>query len=756
MTSPDRQTVLNFLEQNPEVTSRRDIAKGLGVKGEARAALRAILKDLEADGALERTAAKRYARADQPPPTTVVEFTRIDEQGDIVGRAVGRDGPFGPELLYKGPSRKGHHRGRSRPERAPGIGDRALCDLRETREGWTAHVIKVLPKRDGEALVGLYTRTARGGRVASVNRKDKRELLIAEGDTGGAQDGDLVRVQPKADRHTHGPRRGRVEEVIGRAGDPRAASLIAIATHNIPTEFPDAALREAREAEPAPAPREDLTALPLITIDPEDARDHDDAVFAETLQDGWRVIVAIADVAAFVTEGSALDREAYRRGNSTYFADRVVPMLPFELSADACSLREGELRRCFAVEMEFDEAGTRRRHRFIRGMMRSAAKLSYNEAQAAIDGKPGGRAGEILHDVLKPLWGAYAALSQARARRGPLELDLPERRIEFSDEGEVTGVRVKERFDAHKLIEEMMIQANVAAAETLEKAHSPLVYRVHDQPGEAKLAALAEFLKTLDIKWPLGERPQTGRFNRLLQTARESDQEQVVNEIVLRTQSQAVYSPDNLGHFGLNLKKYAHFTSPIRRYADLVVHRALIRALKLGPDGLSDSAASRLEETASHITETERRSMAAERDANDRYLALFLADRVGAEFGGRITGVTRSGLFVRLAETGADGFVPVSTLSNEYWVFDEGSMALIARGSGRRFELGQTVETRLKEVAPLQGGLLLEITSRPKPKKAGEKLPAREEGGNARVRTRGKPDGGHRRGRGKAGGERNR
>lgn len=749
MSFPDKKTVMAFLEANPHITTRRDIAKGLNVKGDQRAQLRAVLKDLEHGGDLERTGKRRFARKDHVPNTTLVEFLRIDEHGDLIGKASGKDGLFGPDLIYAGPAHRPKGRDKVR-QRDPGLHDLALCKISEGPAGFQARVIKLIDKREREPVIGLFTSTRHGGRVESVNRKDKYDLLIERQDIGDARDGDLVQVMPKPSRG-HGPKLAIVKEVIGKVGDPRAASLIALHAHGIPTEFPEAALEQARKAKPAPAEREDLTQLPLITIDPADARDHDDAVYAEALEDGWRVIVAIADVSAYVTEGSALDREAYKRGNSTYFPDRVVPMLPFELSADECSLKEGQLRRCLAVEMEFDKSGTKRTHRFVRGMMKSAAGLSYEEAQTAIDGHPNDHAAPLLEEVLKPLWGAYAAVNKAREQRAPLDLDLPERRIEFAEDGTIRQIAVKERFDAHKLIEEFMIQANVAAAESLEKARHPLIYRVHDQPSDAKLAALAEYLKTLDIKWALGERPQTHRFNRLLAESRESETADMITEIVLRTQAQAVYAPENLGHFGLNLARYAHFTSPIRRYADLTVHRALISALDLGPDGMSKESLSRLEETASHITTTERRSMAAERDATDRYLALFLQDRVGAEFEGRITGVTKAGLFVRLAETAADGFIPISSLSSDFWDFDDIAMRLIARGSGKHFDLGQTVSVRLKEVSPLQGGLLLEMLSQPRAgergARAGRKRPAQGQGrGGAKGgRHKGKP--GKRRGR---------
>ncbi len=742
MSFPDKQTVLDFLRENPDATSKQDIARGLKVKGRERQTLRAILKELEADGTLTKTGKRAWARSDVPPPTSVVVFEKTDENGDLIARASGKEGPYGPDLIYDG------YNGKMRGP-APGVGDRGLARIKQTKDGWSARLMKLFEKRDEERPVtGVYLRTARGGRVKPASRKIKHELHVREADVNGAEDGDLVVAMPMPQRG-YGPVRARITEIIGRREDPRAASLLAIAAHDIPTEFPAAVVSQAREHVPAEVKRTDLRDTPLITIDPADARDHDDAVYAERLNDGFRIIVAIADVSAYVTPDSALDVEALKRGNSTYFPDRVVPMLPFELSADACSLKEGQDRLCMAVEIQIDKSGTKRSHKFMRAIMRSAGALSYEEAQQAIDGQPSDRARPLLKTVLQPLWDAYAALSEARERRGPLELDLPERKVEIAKDGSVAGIRTKARFDAHKLIEEMMIQANVCAAEELEKRGSPLLYRIHDAPSDAKIAALSEFLKTMDIDWPLGERTQTKRFNRLLSDFDETEHAEAVSEIVLRTQSQAIYSPDNIGHFGLNLKKYAHFTSPIRRYSDLIVHRALIKTHGFGPEGLFDKQAAQLDETAQHLVQTERRSMAAEREATDRYLALFLADRVGAEFSGRITGVTASGLFVRLDETGADGFCPASRISHEYWRYNEAAQALIGEDSGKRYELGQTVEVRLAEVTPLEGGLLLELLSEPKPRRPGEKLQPRTRGkrydrrkGSGKVsRGKGKPGG---------------
>ncbi|MAI89627.1 ribonuclease R [Ponticaulis sp.] len=723
MTEITRQTVLDYLAANPGDTNKRDIAKGLGVNGEARRQLRQILKELEDEGVVSRVGKRAFARNDTPPPTGIVEFIGIDEHGDLIGKAVGREGLFGPDLLYAGP------RGRRR-DPDPGVKDRALCDIEEGRDGlWRARMIKRIETRK-DTLIGIFEQMKHGGgTVESTSRKDKRSFLIFPGDQGEAVNGDLVRCEPRQSRG-HGPKRGKIIEVLGNADNPRAASLIAMAAHDIPDTFEPEVIAAAEAAEPVECPREDLTSIPLITIDPADARDHDDAVFAEPDPDpknpgGWRIIVAIADVSAFVPFNGILDKEAYRRSNSTYFPDRVASMLPKALSAGECSLKEGELRCCLAFEMFFSKDGSKLRRRILRGMMRSAAGVSYEEAQDAIDGKPGEKAGPLLEPVLKPLWAAWHALDKKRSERAPLDLDIPERKVELSPEGEVLGVRVRERFDAHKLIEEMMIQANVCAAEALETKRSDLIYRVHAEPSDEKIHGLSTFLDTLELTWSMGEKVTPARFNRLLAIARETDRHHEISEIVLRTQSQAIYSPDNLGHFGLNLSKYAHFTSPIRRYSDLIVHRALIRAYNLGPDGLPDEQRVRLEEIAGHLVDRERASMAAERDASDRYLTAFLADRVGAEFEGRVTGVAKFGLFVRLDETAADGFIPAASLGNEFWYFDDSASALVADRSGRRYELGQPVRVKLTEANSIAASLVLEMLSDPRPKRKGEEVPSK-------------------------------
>jgi len=644
----------------------------------------------------------------------VVDVIERDADGDLFVRLV-KAGPEAPSIRLA-PGRGEAVAG------APGLGDRLLVRFEALENGEReARLIKRLGQ-SAHRILGVVRKSHREIRVEPVDRRSRDSLLLAGPEASDLRDGDLVLAQVggAADR-PHGPKRGKLIEVLGREDDPRAASLISIHTHGVPTGFSPEADAEAESAEPPTLKgRTDLRHLPLITIDPADARDHDDAVFAELDADpknpgGWIVWVAIADVAAYVRPGSALDRTAREKGNSVYFPDRVEPMLPERLSAGLCSLGEGETRACLVARMVFDAEGRKRSHRFERGLMRSAASLSYEQAQAAIDGHPDEATSPLMARVLRPLWAAYGALKKGRDRRSPLAIDSVERRIILGADGEVASIQPRASLEAHKLIEEYMIQANVCAAETLEQRRSPLIYRIHDAPSAEKLDALAEFLETLDIPWAKGEAARTDRFNRLLNQTRGGPHAEIVNEVVLRTQMQAVYSTENIGHFGLNLDRYAHFTSPIRRYADLIVHRALVRALGLGDDGLSGEDIARMKDTAEHITLAERRAMAAERGAIDRYVAAFLEDRVGATFEGRITGVTRFGLFVRLAETGADGLAPVSTLGDEYFIHDDKAHTLVGERTGARWRLGVTVEVRLREATPVTGGLLFEMLSEPEP-----------------------------------------
>ena len=734
---PTKAALVRFLAEAGEA-EKADIARAFGLKGAERRALREMLRELEAEGALGRRGRKGFAPRGSLPPVGVVDVVERDADGELYVRL--SKGEADAPLARLAPD-SGEKAGG-----APGIGDRLLVRFEKDADGYEARMIKRLGQ-SAHRVLGVIRKSAREVRVEPVDRKSRETLLLSGPEAQKLKDGDLVLAAVGQAERRFGPKSGRLLEIVGREDQPRAASLIAVHAHGIPTGFSDAAEQEAERAEaPTLKGRTDLRDLPLITIDPPDARDHDDAVYAvrdddPKNPDGWIVWVAIADVAAYVRAGSALDREAWEKGNSTYFPDRVEPMLPHRLSSGLCSLIEGENRACIAVRMAFDRNGKKISHKFVRGLMRSAAKLSYEQAQRAIDERPDDKTAPLLAPVLRPLWEAYACLKRGREARSPLNIESAERRIVIGADGAVASITARESLEAHRLIEEMMIQANVSAAEALEQKRVPLIFRIHDTPSPEKLQALADFLSTLDIAWSKGEVLTTKRFNKLLEQTRGGPNAEIVNEVVLRTQMQAQYNPDNIGHFGLNLQRYAHFTSPIRRYADLVVHRGLIRALGLGDDGLSDQDIAKLGDTAEHVTFTERRSMAAERDATDRYIAAFLEDRVGATFTGRITGVTRFGLFVRLSETGADGLVPISKLGGEYFQHDDRTHALVGERSGARWPLGREVEVRLTEATPITGGLLFDMLS--EPGAPDPKAPRPRLG----VRTRGGPPPGVRRGR---------
>ena len=562
---PLREAVLEAIKLGEGEFSKREIARALKLKGtDAKRELKDVLAALEAEGAVTKSNSKTYTIAGALPAVTVVQITGRDNDGELLAEPVRED--RAAPLIRIAPGEGAGGKG----ETALGIGDRALVRLSPDGEGgYEARLIKKLGQSAHKLLCVLRKPASGPFRLVPVDRRSRHEMVPAKGEAEKARDGDLVLCKMVKERR-HGLKTAEIIEVIGDAASPGAGSIIALHAHGVPQGFSEAEQREADTARPAKlGKREDLRDKLLITIDPDDAKDHDDAIWAAPDEDpknpgGWQVIVAIADVAAYVTPGSALDRGAFKRGNSVYLPDRVVPMLPERLSNDLCSLREQEERPCLAVHMVLDARGNKKRHRFLRGWMKSAAKLSYTQAQAAIDGKDGGPANALLEDVLKPLWGAYFAAREARNRREPLEIDAPERRVRVGPDGKVAGVEVRERFDAHKLVEEFMIQANVCAAETLEKHRTPLIYRVHEQPSAEKIEGLAAYLPTVGLKWTRGERVVTGRFNAVLKQARNSEHYETINEVVLRSQSQAVYDTDNQGHFGLNLERYAHFTSPIR------------------------------------------------------------------------------------------------------------------------------------------------------------------------------------------------
>jgi ribonuclease R len=710
---PSRQEILDFLQTASRETGKREIARAFGIKGGDRIALKDLLRDMADDGLIAGSR-RKLTRPGVLPPVTVIEIVARDADGEFIARPGTWDEEHGPAPRIVMAENK------REAGLVAGIGDRVLARITplgaDADYAYQARTIKRLA-RAIQRMLGIFRSLPGGtGVIDPVERKQLKEWPVTWGNTGDAESGELVRFQ-LARGGRYGVQTARVVERLGNPGAQQMTSLIAVHAHGIPDTFPEAALAEAEAAkEPDLKRREDLRHIPLITIDPSDARDHDDAVFAEADPDpsnrgGWVAIVAIADVCSYVKPGTALDKEARKRGNSVYFPDRVVPMLPEKISNDLCSLREDEARACLAVRMVFDKDGGKLKHRFFRGLMRSAASLTYEQAQAAIDGRSDEITGPLLDPVLRPLWGAYASLVLARTERAPLDLDLPERKILLDESGRVRAVVTPPRLDAHRLIEEFMIAANVAAAETLEAKRAPLIYRVHDAPSKEKLASLGEFLATIGLKLPKSGTLKPVHFNRILADTRATATAELVGEVVLRSQAQAEYSDDNFGHFGLNLRRYAHFTSPIRRYADLIVHRALVRALGFGNDGLTDAEMEELDQISQAISDTERRAMAAERETADRLIAAYLADRIGARFQARVSGLVRTGLFVRLIETGADGFVPASSIGREYFYHDEARHALVGEDTALAYRLGDLVEVRLVEAIPTAGALRFEMLS---------------------------------------------
>lgn len=710
---PSKEQIMEWVAEHPDANSKRDIAKAFGIKGAERIELKRLLKELEGEGHLERRR-RHYLDAERLPPVTVLELLPPDGSGDLFARPMEwqGDGPM-PRILYAPRD----------SDPALGRGDRFLGRLVEVQGEdyqYQARLIRRITAAP-HRITGIFRKEAEGGRIIPIDKGQDKEWRVRHDATQGAQNGELVQAEQVGPKGRLGLPSARIIERLGDPSAPRAVSLIAIHQHGIPDDFPDAVIAEAEGAKPATMKgREDLRDLPLVTIDPSDARDHDDAVAAHIEDDGGATIwVAIADVAHYVTPGSALDREAWLRGNSTYFPDRVVPMLPEALSADLCSLHEGVDRPVIAVRMRLDAQGNKISHNFHRGMMNSRASLAYEQAQAAADGNPDAQSEPLMDNVIRPLWHAYGLLKDARARRQPLDLDLPERRIELTPDGRVKSVNFRERFDAHRLIEEFMVLANVAAAEELTRRQRPLLFRVHEEPSLAKIDALREVAQASGFTLAKGQVLHTSHLNRLLAQSEGTDFDELINISTLRSMTQAYYHPENFGHFGLALKSYAHFTSPIRRYSDLVVHRALISGHGWGKDGLSPQDMDRLSETATHISETERRSMAAERDTTDRYLAAFLSARVGTEMTGRISGVQKFGAFVKLDETGADGLLPIRAIGNEYFHFDPDAQMLIGSDTGLEIGLGQRVTVRLAEAVPMTGGLtldLLELEGQPLPR----------------------------------------
>jgi len=714
MTHVTPDDILEFIRGSNAPVTKREIARAFKIKGgEHRVALKQILKKLEKDGSIDKQAGGAYSAPDGLPGVGVIVVERITLDGEIYARPDNWDeelqGPA-PEIEIL-PDRKGFD---SLKEK-----DRVLARLFRLEGGdYEAKIIRRLEEKRGEGtgtVLGLVRETKKGAVLQPADKKARFDFDIPPKMLGDARDGDLAlgEIQPE---HGKKNRTVRISKILGRRDDPKAISLISLHEAGLVDDFPAEVLKASEGLKvPTSKGREDLRKYPLVTIDGADARDFDDAVFAcrEELPDGregYHMIVAIADVAYYVRPGDTLDKEAFKRGNSTYFPDRVVPMLPEALSNDLCSLRPHEDRACLAVHMWIDEGGKLVKYKFVRGLMKSHARLTYEQVQAARDGLQDDVTSHLMDDVIAPLYEVFGVLDRARKERGALDLDLPERQILVDDSGNMTGVRKRERLDAHKLIEEFMVLANVAAAKALEDKKAPCVYRIHDEPNADKIESVREFVQSFQLSMPKGQKVSPGQLNRVLNKASSLPYSHLISMVILRCQSQAVYSPANIGHYGLALDKYAHFTSPIRRYADLLVHRSLISAYGLGPGGMADYEEARLDELASHISETERNSMMAERSSVDRFTASYLSDQIGAEFEGKISGVSKFGLFVELLESGADGLVPMRSLPDDFYVHDEEQHALVGRRKKKVFRLGAQVTVRLKEADGFTGSCLLELS----------------------------------------------
>ncbi|MFK7839586.1 MAG: ribonuclease R [Bdellovibrionales bacterium] len=711
----DQTEILKFIRSSKKPVTKREVARAFGIKGgENRVALKQILKKLEKDSVITKQPGGVYTVPDGLPSVSVVRISEISSDGEMYAQLV--DWNFDvqgeqPKIEIV-PDKKSFAKLKE--------DSRALVRLSRQSDGknpdwYEARIIKAIDdSQDKGQVMGMLRYSKNGPFLAPADKKAKFEFDVNPGDLNGAKEGDLIVGEVLPSR---GLKRKRVKvvEVLGKEGDPKAISLISLHEAGIKEAFPEAVIQGAQNLKvPELKKREDLRDIPLVTIDGADARDFDDAVYAERQDDGgFHLIVAIADVAHYVKHDSALDDEAQRRGNSTYFPDRVVPMLPEALSNDLCSLRPNENRACMVCHMWVDAAGKLNRYKFTRGLMRSAARLIYEQVQAARDGMTDDLTRPLMERVINPLYEAYAVLDEARNKRGALDLDLPERRVVINDNGDMTGVVTRDRLDAHKLIEEFMILANVAAASALEDKRDPklypCVYRIHDKPSLDKLEAVREFVESFGISMPKGPVAEPRQINNVLKQAAKLDYSHLISQVILRSQSQAVYHTQNVGHFGLALSKYAHFTSPIRRYADLMVHRSLIKAYGLGDGGIDEAEIARIDEIAEHISTTERTSMVAERNAVDRFTAAYLSEHIGATFEGRINGVTRFGLFVTLNESGADGIVPMRSLKNDFYDHDEDQHALVGKRTGNIYRMGASVTVKLKEADGLTGSTVLEM-----------------------------------------------
>ncbi len=708
---PSKQQIVDFVRDTPGRIGKREIARAFKLDVDQKRLLKSVLKEMKSEGMLDAGRRKQVSDPNSLPNVSIIEISGVDLDGEVLAKPAKWEGDIDPPTIYMSPVRT--------KTGALGIGDRALARLKPVDDGYEAEVIRPIAAALSDVL-GIIVQVEGERRIQPIEKRNRNDYVIQRSSIE-ADVGDLVRAETIG-RNRIGLKRAKIVERIAEAEGPRAISLISVHQHGIPVSFPDAARKQAEAATVAPlGKRDDLRSVPLVTIDGEDARDFDDAVFVEPDDDpknadGHKIIVAIADVGWYVRPGDDLDKSAFERGNSVYFPDRVVPMLPEELSNGWCSLRPNEDRPCLVAHLRIDNAGNLLSKRFKRAMMRSHARLTYNQVQAANDGNPDAMTAPLMDEVITPLYDAYAVLLAAREARGALELDLPERRVILDDNGSIARVEPRERLNSHKLIEEFMVLANVAAAEFLEEKNRPCMYRVHDEPSLTKVEALSEVLQSIGIRFDKGQTLSPKRFNDILERAADKPYSQMMNDVILRSQSQAKYEPNNIGHFGLALRRYCHFTSPIRRYSDLLVHRALIRGMTPSAGALPEEHGDFVK-IGEHLCVTERRAQVAERDAMDRYAADYLKDRVGAQFGARISGVSRFGLFVNIDDIGADGLVPIRSLPDDYYVHDEDRHVLTGRSNKLEFRLGDRVDVNLVEATPVTGGLVFEVAGYSQPEK---------------------------------------
>ena len=555
-----------------------------------------------------------------------------------------------------------------------------------------------------EKIYGVVERRGRDFYLKPAEKNQRAEYQLF--DRSKAKDGDFVAAVLSGERNH---KQASVVKNYGPFSLSKAVSGLILDKYGIPHEFEHETVAElCRLPSFSVAERTDLRNIPLVTIDGEDSKDFDDAVWAEKTPLGFNLIVAIADVAFYVRPGSGLDREAYRRGNSVYLPGRTIPMLPEKLSNELCSLQPRQERACIACLMSIDTEGKLKSHSFCRAVMKSAARLTYREVQEALDGKKSSNIAPWFKMTVKPLYEAYQALAKAKCKRGALELESSEVKIKTDKNGNILSVGKEEHYTAHEIIEEFMIAANNAAALQLKKSKLPVMFRVHDRPPEEKLREFAPVCRDLHLKMPELPALRAEHFNKIMQKCSDNGYSTGICDLILRLQAQAQYSPHNIGHFGLGLKDYVHFTSPIRRYADLLIHRALIKALKLPEGGALEETASvsSFEDIGQHLCDTERRAVNAERDLTARMISSYLQPTIGQEFEVKICGLCNAGIFVGIDALGAEGLIPMRTLPDDDYVLESGNLHMCGKRRKTVFAFGSLLKARLTEASPVSGGLI--------------------------------------------------